>query len=283
MNARMGFILFFLNCTITPGFSARVTASGATTAVFGQEAYLSCSLSETDGVSQVTWQRRLKDNTVENLATFSKRFGAKVMEPYVSRINFTEASLNSTSITIKDVTFADEACYICSFNVYPTGSIRKQTCITVQGIFGAKAHIDEASSDVVSCSGTGKPAPEVTWNSTADFTAVRTDQQVSNADGTFTVNSTLRLSGYSGRSIDCFLSSPVITMKRSVHLPGIVPPDKDGHSASLPWIIILVLVITSAVIGIAFTLRRKKATCGDYSSNGRALLARGSSCIAVFV
>uniref|UniRef100_A0A4W5PCC1 Immunoglobulin V-set domain-containing protein n=1 Tax=Hucho hucho TaxID=62062 RepID=A0A4W5PCC1_9TELE len=82
------------------------------------------------GVLQVTWQRLFKDDSVENLATYSKRFGAQIIDPHRGKVVFTEASLNSTSITVKNVTWADEACYICSFNVYPSGSIRKQTCLT---------------------------------------------------------------------------------------------------------------------------------------------------------
>lgn len=103
------------------------------------------------------------------------------------------------------------------------------------GIFDARAWLipsDEASSGVViSCSGTGKPAPEVTWSSTVEFTAEPTERRVSNADGTFTVNSTLPLSDYSGSSIDCLLSSPGagIQIKKVVILPGIVTPDEGKY------------------------------------------------------
>ncbi|KAJ8351512.1 hypothetical protein SKAU_G00229880 [Synaphobranchus kaupii] len=217
MDAR--YLIFVLNCLLTPGLSAKVTAKGTSTAAFGQEASFSCSLSEPDGASQVTWQRLLKDNTVENLATFSKRFGAKVMDPHVSRIHFTEASLNSTSITIKNVTPADDACYICSFNVYPSGSIRKQTCLMVQGIFEARAWI---------------PSGETS-------------------------------------------SEKDVVVRCSVKIKTAY-----GRSLSGLWIVILVLAVASVVGSyIAFRLRRKRATCGDYSPNGRERLARRCSCFAV--
>ncbi|XP_035263839.1 OX-2 membrane glycoprotein-like isoform X1 [Anguilla anguilla] len=289
MNARTGFLFILLNCITTPGLPAEVIVKGETTAAFGQEASFSCSLSQPDGVSQVTWQRLLKDNTVENLATFSKRFGAKVMDPHVSRIDFMEASLNSTSIIIKNVTLADDACYICSFNVYPSGSIRKQTCLTVQGIFEARAWLIPSggtpSGVAVSCSGTGKPAPEVTWNSTVEVTAVPTEQRVSNADGTMTVTSTLRLYDFSGRSVDCLLSSPGTTdkIRKSVTLPEIVTT-KDGNSASGLWIGgLFVFAVMSVVFAIALRLRRKRATCGGYSPNGRERLVRRCSCFAVSI
>lgn len=85
------------------------------------------------GVLQVTWQRLFKDESIENLATYSKRFGQQVNEPYQGKVTFTEASLHSTSISLRNVTWEDESCYICSFNAYPEGSKRKQTCLKVQG------------------------------------------------------------------------------------------------------------------------------------------------------
>lgn len=85
------------------------------------------------GVLQVTWQRLFKDDSIENLATYSKRFGQQVNEPYQGKVMFTEASLHSTSISLRNVTWEDESCYICSFNAYPEGSKRKQTCLKVQG------------------------------------------------------------------------------------------------------------------------------------------------------
>lgn len=84
-------------------------------------------------VLQVTWQRLYEDNSIENLATYSKRFGEQVNDPYQERIIFTEASLHSTSITVRNLTWADESCYVCSFNAYPEGSKRHQTCLKVQG------------------------------------------------------------------------------------------------------------------------------------------------------
>uniref|UniRef100_A0A672FFN3 Ig-like domain-containing protein n=1 Tax=Salarias fasciatus TaxID=181472 RepID=A0A672FFN3_SALFA len=77
--------------------------------------------------------RLFSDQSVENLATFSPRFGRQVNEPYGGKVFFTEAALNSTAITVRDVTWQDESCYVCSFNVFPDGSRGRQTCLTVQG------------------------------------------------------------------------------------------------------------------------------------------------------
>lgn len=85
------------------------------------------------GVLQVTWHRPSTDERIENLATFSKHFGEQVNEPYKGKVTFKERSLNSSAILLRNITWEDEGCYICAFNVYPDGSKRKQMCLTVQG------------------------------------------------------------------------------------------------------------------------------------------------------
>uniref|UniRef100_A0A8C6Q5B8 Immunoglobulin V-set domain-containing protein n=1 Tax=Nothobranchius furzeri TaxID=105023 RepID=A0A8C6Q5B8_NOTFU len=84
------------------------------------------------------------------LATFSKQFGEQVNEPYRGKLSFTEKSLNSSSITLRNVTWEDEGCYVCAFNVFPEGSKRKQFCLTVQGNSGYLSHIPSSSD--VTCS-----------------------------------------------------------------------------------------------------------------------------------
>ncbi|KAJ8396403.1 hypothetical protein AAFF_G00019800 [Aldrovandia affinis] len=269
MNIIMAVLVVVLSSTLSPVLSAKVRADGTTTADFGKEASFSCSLSESDGASQVTWQRLIKDNPVEKLATFSKRFGAKIMDPFGGRIHFTEASLNSTSIIIKNVTPSDEACYICSFSVYPSGSIWKQTCLTVQGIFEVKAWrtpSDENSPEhvVVSCSATGKPAPDITWSSTVEMNAVPEVERVSKKDGIVTVTSklTLRLSEFSGSSVDCLLATYNIT--RTITLPEARTPEIEGRSHfSSTWIIIILVIILTITISVAYIVSRLKRKKGD--------------------
>uniref|UniRef100_A0A667WJW9 Immunoglobulin V-set domain-containing protein n=1 Tax=Myripristis murdjan TaxID=586833 RepID=A0A667WJW9_9TELE len=67
------------------------------------------------------------------MATYSEQFGTQVNGPFQGKVVFSEASFSSTSITLKNVTWTDEACYICSFNAYPDGSKGQQICLTVQG------------------------------------------------------------------------------------------------------------------------------------------------------
>uniref|UniRef100_A0A8C6TM41 Ig-like domain-containing protein n=1 Tax=Neogobius melanostomus TaxID=47308 RepID=A0A8C6TM41_9GOBI len=124
---------------------------------------LGVSLYDSADVLQVTWQRLYEDNSIENLATYNKRFGEQVNNPYVGKIVFTEASLRSTSITVKNLTWTDESCYVCSFNAYPQGSKRHQTCLKVNTFLFSLGLSKKNMKVIFSCTATGKPAPKIQW------------------------------------------------------------------------------------------------------------------------
>uniref|UniRef100_A0A3B5MV00 Immunoglobulin V-set domain-containing protein n=1 Tax=Xiphophorus couchianus TaxID=32473 RepID=A0A3B5MV00_9TELE len=84
-------------------------------------------------VLQVTWQRGLRPESLENMATYNKPVGEQINEPFKGKVILNNSSLSSSSITLKNVMWADENCYVCSFNVYPDGSKRKQICLKVEG------------------------------------------------------------------------------------------------------------------------------------------------------
>uniref|UniRef100_A0A8C5EVG0 Immunoglobulin V-set domain-containing protein n=1 Tax=Gouania willdenowi TaxID=441366 RepID=A0A8C5EVG0_GOUWI len=85
-------------------------------------------------VHQVTWRRLDEDKSLQNVASYSERFGQQISEPYVNKVVFTEASLSSASIALRNITWQDESCYVCSFDVFPHGSTGNRTCLTVRGI-----------------------------------------------------------------------------------------------------------------------------------------------------
>ncbi|XP_057686580.1 OX-2 membrane glycoprotein-like isoform X2 [Corythoichthys intestinalis] len=195
----------------------QITGFGDTAVDYGNDAQYKCELQNQKGVQQVTWQKRLWDNSVQNVASYSKRFGLNINEPYQGKVILTEASLSSTSLTIKNVTWEDEHCYICIFNVFPEESKRKQTCLTVQGISEVKAKVqqsevtDGTASFVFNCSATGKPAPSIRWRFSPNSTGF--DQPVittvPNDDRSFTSsqNVTLHLSGSWKGHADCVAQS----------------------------------------------------------------------------
>ncbi|MBN3287614.1 OX2G protein, partial [Polyodon spathula] len=150
------------------------------------------------------------------MATYSVTFGAKVLEPYDQRVNFSLIGLNESSITIHNVQPEDEGCYKCLFNTYPQGSITERFCFTVLGIF--EINIEKFSTEsenkvAVSCSATGKPAPKIRWNASESVSSNVVQSSVDrNGNGIVTVTSnlTLHLSSFPAEEVSCFVSHPTL-------------------------------------------------------------------------
>ncbi|XP_029599651.1 OX-2 membrane glycoprotein-like [Salmo trutta] len=263
-----------LLCLLSEAVSVNVVARGDTRVDFNADASYTCTHADSTGVLQVTWQRLFKDDSVENLATYSKRFGAQIIDPHRGKVVFTEASLNSTSITVKNVTWSDEACYICSFNVYPSGSRRKQTCLTVQGVSDVRATMQKVPSTepkadmevVVSCSATGKPAPWIQWNISAaapiktpnNWTVINKDQTV-----TAISNITLQLLPGSGGYVDCIVNNGMRTQRHERVLLPILPGEREvgeDDKRTSPWAVAIpvFLIISLLVIFGCVELLKKK-------------------------
>ncbi|XP_054480067.1 OX-2 membrane glycoprotein-like [Anoplopoma fimbria] len=251
---------------------SQITGYGNTTAGFGGDAHYSCALANPTGVLQVTWQRLYREESIENLATYSKRFGQQVNDPHRGKVIFTEASLGSTSITLKNVTWGDESCYICSFNAYPDGSKRKQTCLTVQGISKVETEVQPLHSDlekehvevVFSCSATGKPAPTIQWDFSQGATSSNQTQTttVVNGDHTFTSsrNVTVQVpAGWKGH-VDCLLNTGAAGQRRErIHFSL---PDRKKKKEGKGWSpLVIALVITavsiSSLILVAAAIKQK--------------------------
>uniref|UniRef100_A0A8C1W6D9 Ig-like domain-containing protein n=1 Tax=Cyprinus carpio TaxID=7962 RepID=A0A8C1W6D9_CYPCA len=202
---------------------ALLCSRGDTVVKFGKDASFSCTLSDASGVKQVTWQRVRDQEPVQTLATFSELFKQHVDDQYVGKVTFTAASVNSTSIEIKNATFEDEACYICSFKVYPFQPKRQTLCLEcMQPIIHSSVN-PALSSDpdvVVSCSATGKPTPTIQWKSaekeldnfrSSNFTTLNKDSST-----TITSNITLPLSQFHGEYVECVAQSD--SMEKSERL-----------------------------------------------------------------
>ncbi|XP_041822312.1 OX-2 membrane glycoprotein-like [Chelmon rostratus] len=254
--------------------SSQITGYGNSTGDYGGDAHYRCTLANPTGVLQVTWQRLFKDESIENLATYSKRFGQQVNEPYQGKVIFTEASLSSTSITLKNITWEDDSCYICSFNVYPDGSKRKQTCLTVQGISQVKTGVEALSSEhededgkevVFSCSATGKPAPTIEWVYSPGALPLNQPQTatVSNSDHTFTSSRNITLEippGWSGH-VDCVLNSGM-TGQRRERIPFFwhgKEKEEEGKRLSASGVALVVsAVVFILFIAVAAAMKRKR-------------------------
>ncbi|XP_049608503.1 uncharacterized protein [Syngnathus scovelli] len=259
---RQQFLLFpFL---LLRAASVQVTGLGKTTVDYGMDAFYKCELHDQKGVQQVTWQRRLRDNRLENVASYSKVHGQHINEPYRGKVILNETSLTSASLTLKSATWADECCYICIFNVFPEPSKRKQTCLTVQGISEVNAMVDQADSGltngtrtvVFSCSATGKPPPFIRWDFSHNATILNktVSTTVGNEDGTFTSagNVTVLMLGSWDGHADCVVQSG--SHKRMVRVPfswdATSLEEEDTGGAPPKTGVILTGIGVIAVIGV---------------------------------
>uniref|UniRef100_A0A671RXP5 Si:dkey-31e10.5 n=1 Tax=Sinocyclocheilus anshuiensis TaxID=1608454 RepID=A0A671RXP5_9TELE len=212
----------------TVKITVKIVAQGDTVVVFGQDASFSCTLSDASNVKQVTWQRVRDQEPVQTLATFSELFKDHVDDQYVGKVTFTAVSVNSTSIEIKNATFEDEACYICSFKVYPFQPKRQTLCLEyMQPIIHSSVN-PALSSDpdvVVSCSATGKPTPTIHWKSAekelnnfrlSNFTTLNKDSST-----TITSNLTLPLSQFHGKYVECVAQSDSMEKSSQIYVPEV--------------------------------------------------------------
>ncbi|XP_018100897.2 OX-2 membrane glycoprotein [Xenopus laevis] len=101
-------------------------------AIIGGNATLRCQLPGSFEVLQVTWQRS-KDGFRENIATYSNKYGVKVLSPFNKRVEVFNTSPKKSSMKISALTKEDEACYICVFNVYQHGAYTGQVCLPTLG------------------------------------------------------------------------------------------------------------------------------------------------------
>ncbi|XP_026129436.1 OX-2 membrane glycoprotein-like isoform X2 [Carassius auratus] len=243
-------------------YLAEIIARGDAAVEFGQDASFSCTLPDASAVKQVTWQRVRDQEPVQTLATYSALFNDYVDDQYVGKVIFTTASVNSSSIEIKNTTFDDEACYICSFKVYPFQPKRQTLCLAVKGISEITASVNTAlSSDpdvVVSCSATGKPTPTIHWKSaekeldnfSSNFTTLNKDSST-----TITSNLTLPLSQFHGLYVECVAKSDSMEKSIQIKLPEV--ENKENKVTLRNYIIPILVVVIMSIAIIATYLHTK--------------------------
>ncbi|XP_076838783.1 OX-2 membrane glycoprotein-like isoform X2 [Brachyhypopomus gauderio] len=244
--------------------STGIVTKGDVSVLYGTDAVLSCSIPDATGVKQVTW-RRYRDQSVESLATFSERFKNEVAHSYAGKIDASLPSLNSTTMVIKKVTFEDEACYMCSFDVYPSGTKRWKQCLDVEGLsettVSKASHGPEETDVIVSCSATGKPAPVISWWLEGKQLS-QNSSTVLNPDGTSTTtsNQTLSLSQFHGKHVECVAESGSMKNKESIYLPGSTETTVTDRSRYYICSALVVVVFVVACIGLALQRRKKNDT-----------------------
>uniref|UniRef100_A0A8C6UK18 Ig-like domain-containing protein n=1 Tax=Neogobius melanostomus TaxID=47308 RepID=A0A8C6UK18_9GOBI len=175
------------------------------------------------------------------------------------KIVFTEASLRSTSITVKNLTWTDESCYVCSFNAYPQGSKRHQTCLKVSNTF--LFSLGENMKVIFSCTATGKPAPKIQWEYHHASVVEQSETPVlTNDDHTLTSsrNITLQASLDWDGHVDCVINPGTRGEKReTIIFTRKTEQTENGRSIFIyhntffiPIIVVTIIITTTAFLSI---------------------------------
>ncbi|XP_071320459.1 OX-2 membrane glycoprotein-like isoform X1 [Trachinotus anak] len=253
------------------GVTAVIQTQQTVVAAVGEDALLSCQLTQPKDVLQVTWQKVFPRGEV-NVATFSEPFGPKVINNFTDKVEFKDAGLQSCSIVIRKVTEQDEGCYLCLFNSYPDGALTGRTCLQLYELHEPTLHVRESNSaeeSLVSCSATGRPAPTVTLTVSQPhiYLSQYNTVSVSNNDHTVTVTTTAVLSGFRDNSAQVGCAVRVLSVHKEVFvmIPGLKQTPADGfdeeygsdHRDSIRiWIVLVPLGCVAAVIIVMCLLQR---------------------------
>ncbi|KAK9969688.1 hypothetical protein ABG768_027840 [Culter alburnus] len=105
----------------------RVSAPARLEAMVEQPFTLSCTLVKAKGesVHQIRWL------DVQNQTLITYQPGQQDSVSGQQHVELAASPRDASAITIKRVSYRDEGCYTCIFDVYPRGSREGQTCLTV--------------------------------------------------------------------------------------------------------------------------------------------------------
>uniref|UniRef100_A0A3B3WRP0 Ig-like domain-containing protein n=1 Tax=Poecilia mexicana TaxID=48701 RepID=A0A3B3WRP0_9TELE len=200
------------------------------------------------------------------MATYNKPVGEQINEPFKGKVILSNSSLSSSSITLKNVTWADENCYVCSFNVYPDGSKRKQICLKVEGISEMHKKNSSASSsdhkdreEKLSCSATGKPAPKISWNTSKLKYTDAPPTTVINSDGSITTSSNITVqvpTDWTGH-VYCVVNQGLLGQRQEEFSFSSQEKEKEeGTHAGLKSLTIVAIIICVTVVASVLVHKR---------------------------
>ncbi|XP_027865709.1 OX-2 membrane glycoprotein-like isoform X1 [Xiphophorus couchianus] len=224
---------FLITTILQTGWSALIETKETVWAAVGDQASLSCRLTEDKDVLQITWQKVLPLGE-KNLATYTKKFGYRVSSGLEEKMDFQYESLQSCSMVIRKVTEQDEGCYRCLFNTYPKGALISWTCLKLCELHGPFIDVSRSNSppgSVVTCSATGRPVPMVTLtvlHQNLSFSHYNTSR-VSNTNGTVTFTTTALLSALNTTQVGCSVSVQTTALRELlVTVPGLTETSGDA-------------------------------------------------------
>ncbi|KAM5275968.1 OX-2 membrane glycoprotein-like [Hipposideros larvatus] len=184
------------------------------TAVLGENVTIFCNLTTPADVLQITWQK-IQHSLLQNIGTYSSKYGEKILPPYIDRVHCKLIEPNSSFITIREVTFEDEACYKCVFHVFPHGSHGGQICLNIiifVCLFIFPSAVSELKTELqsnLSCedflrfsfSAVGKPAPQISLSPSQVLINPPEEYLAHNSNGTVTITKIYNISLEAVRSL----------------------------------------------------------------------------------
>uniref|UniRef100_A0A3Q4BHN5 Ig-like domain-containing protein n=1 Tax=Mola mola TaxID=94237 RepID=A0A3Q4BHN5_MOLML len=230
-----------------------------------EDARLSCQLTQTKDVVQVTWQKILPKQD-KFITSYNEDFGQAVNSDLEGKVEFAEADLQSSSIIIRNVTEQDDGCYLCVFHAFRDGFFKSQTCLQVYELHEPVFHIRESNSSeetLVSCSATARPAPTVTLRVLQQdlHLSEHSSVSVNNTNGTVTVTATALLSGLHGNSVQVGCAGRVLSGRQVevfVTIPEVKHTSADGSFLNTLVIVLSLVAACVCIAVIIFFLVKQK-------------------------
>ncbi|XP_051675017.2 OX-2 membrane glycoprotein isoform X2 [Oryctolagus cuniculus] len=242
--------------------SHRIKHKNNETAVLGGNVTIFCNLTTVADVVQITWQK-IQDSLPQNIATYSSKNGEKILPPYTDRLRCKSIEPSSSFITILEVTFEDEACYKCLFNVFPHGSRGGQICLNILTVSALRTELQLNPEGFLNVlySAVGKPAPQIALFPSQALVKPPEEQLVLNANGTVTVTKTCIVSLETLRSLG--LQHLIVHLDHPLKKEEIIVPLSVGQECTscLPVVggfITLLCISFIGVIIFCIVQKRKK-------------------------
>ncbi|XP_043928071.1 OX-2 membrane glycoprotein-like isoform X2 [Protopterus annectens] len=215
--------------------------SSAEKAMLGKNATLHCSTDKNGNVLQVTWQKK-RGNNADNIGSYSPRFLVVIQEYFRDRFTISK-SLTESSLYIQSTEIKDGGCYICIFNVFPSGAESHDICLDVYELPNPILQQTTNSNDflVYTCTASAYPPANISWTGAEKDSSNRTD----NPNGTVLVTSRAHFKKSVLTEKDnasCIVTHPELSFPiiRPVH-------DTESQSRS-SWVIYLTIGIISIIV-----------------------------------
>ncbi|XP_016533694.1 OX-2 membrane glycoprotein-like isoform X1 [Poecilia formosa] len=264
---------FLIATILHTGQSALIETKETVWAAVGDQASLSCRLTEDKNIFEISWLKVLPDGE-KTLATYIKDFGSTVRPDLEEKMDFQFESLQSCSMVIRKVMEEDEGCYRCLFNTYPKGALIGWTCLKLCELHGPFITISRSNSppgSIVTCSATGRPVPMVTLtvlHQNLSFSHYNTSRET-NTNGTITSTTTALLSALSSTKVGCSVLVQTAALRElMVTVPGLtdssdsLDEDFESDDKDERWLVTvamgLLVVFLCGAFGVLSMLWFKK-------------------------